>query len=196
MWKKFRKDLERNKKENPLHHRNGEIDFVLEYLPDLSWLTNKNVSVLDIGSTESLLIFELKKRGYITMGMDIRPYDNQLPADIGFYKGDITEQSTLEFFKSIGHPYYIVALSTIEHIGLPCYGSKIIQNGDRLAIENIHKLLHDNGYFLITIPMKHWQSDSGRGYTYKEFIKLLEGLFVIFSITQRGGQICACLTKC
>ena len=152
------------------------------------------MGILDVGATDSLLMFEILKRGYMPIGIDLRPYHVTLPKNSCFYRGDITTPNLKEFFKK--YPIYMaVALSTIEHIGLPCYGGPIISNGDRLAIENIHSILDDNGLFIITIPTKIWQSASGRGYTPKEFYTLIEGLFKVFEITQRGGQICAALTK-
>jgi SAM-dependent methyltransferase len=181
------------------HHRNFEVEFVLKYLADLSWVDfgkkgNSGIAVLDIGSTESLLLYEIEKRGYVPMGLDIRPYHTILPETAYFFQGDITNYGIVDELKNTCITF-IVALSSIEHIGLPVYGSRVIPNGDRLAVQNIHKILDDNGYFIITVPMKYWQTDSGRGYTPKEFRKLIHGLFNIFELTTGGGQICAALVK-
>lgn len=191
----FRKEHALRKKQQPIHHRNFEIDYVLDKINDLSWLINKsNLAVLDIGATESLLLYELEARNYTPIGLDVRNYHTELPKNSLFYRGDITNSNIVKEFKNL-IVYFIVALSSIEHIGLGVYGDTIKPNGDRLSIENIHKILHDDGYFIITVPMKYWQTDSGRGYTPKEFLKLIEGLFTVFHSDLKGGQICATLVK-
>ena len=58
--------------------RNGEWDFVLSWLKLLrEW--QKSVTILDVGSTESLLIYELLHRGYDVLGIDQRPYQEKNP---------------------------------------------------------------------------------------------------------------------
>ena len=194
MWRKFRKDLEIGKKARPYFHRNFEHDFVLKYFPDLVYVNLHNFPVLDVGCCESLLMFELDKRGYDTFGVDMRIYEHKLPNDIKFIQADITSPHFLTIFNQIKFKM-IVALSTIEHIGKKCYGKEPFENGDRLALENIHKVLNDNGYFIITVPGEAWHSDSGKGYSPKEFLRVINGLFDVFEITNAGGQICAALVK-
>ena len=180
-------------------HRNDEIDFVLKYIPDLSYLKTRVPgeyygNVLDVGCTESLLIYEIESRGFLPIGVDIRPYHTDLPKYSVFFQKDITSKETILLLKQYKIDY-VVALSSVEHIGLDTYDGKIMPDGDRLALENINKVLDDDGLFVITVPTKLWQTDSGRGYTPREFKKLISGLFDIYEITQGGGQICACLIK-
>ncbi len=197
-YEDFRREYEYNKRYNFNHHRIFEWDFVLKYLPDLSYIKVNNrekwLNVLDVGCCDSLLIFELLKRNYNTYGLDIRDYDAALPPDIKFFKDDITDSNLINKLYDYKF-YYIIALSTIEHIGLNAYGSKHIEDGDRKAIQNIHKLLKDDGYFIMTIPLDYWDSNSGRGYTHKQFLKLINGLFIPIEITHGGGQICTTLIK-
>lgn len=169
--------------------RNGEWDFVLGWLRPLrGW--QKPVRVLDIGSTESLLIYELVKRGYFVEGLDQRAYQEKI--NLPFWVWDITRP----FHETWTNTWdYILAISTIEHIGLGAYGDNKDKKGDRLAIENIHKLLKPNGYFLITIPNKHLGTDTGRGYSYQDFEKLIKDLFRIVYFEERSNQICAALVK-
>lgn len=176
--------------------RNGEWDFVLQYIPDLHSLMNKKtmITVLDIGSSESLLIYELDHRGYKVFGLDQRDYQEPLK-NIPFFKVDISDPDLKINPGNLGSFYYIVAVSTIEHVGLGAYGDPIRENGDRLALENIYKLLREDGYFIITVPMKYWDGPTGRGYNYYEFKRLIDGLFDIFNICHKGGQICAVLVK-
>lgn len=184
---------------HPLHHRNFEIDYVLDKLTDLSWLINITpLNVLDVGCNESLLLYELEKRKYRPIGFDLKPYYVKLPKTAGYFMGDFTNP---DLDKALKHHLngllinFVVALSSIEHIGLGAYGDSIKSNGDRLAVENIHKVLDDDGYFIMTIPQKYWQSNSGRGYTPKEFYQLIDGLFKVFHSDLRGGQICSTLVK-
>jgi SAM-dependent methyltransferase len=194
-WLNFKLKIFRSK-----HHRNREIEFVLKHLADLSWVKfygDKTMfKVLDMGCTDSLLLYEIEKRGYIPIGIDIRPYQTKIPDTCFFFQGDVTEPQFKEYFNKIKlKVYYIIALSTIEHIGTGGYGDKRVDNGDRVAMENLHTVLHDDGYFIITVPTKMWQSTSGRGYTPKEFEKLIEGLYKIMNMDIIDGQICAVLTK-
>ncbi len=168
--------------------RNGEWDFVLSWLKPLrEW--QKPVCVLDIGSTESLLIYELRKRGYDCVGIDQRHYQEQ---NSHTYIHNILKEMLPWFF---GQQDYILAVSTIEHIGLGAYGDEKNDKGDRLAVENIHKVLKDDGYFIITIPNKHLGTDTGRGYSYQDFEELIKGLFRIVYFEERSNQICAVLVK-
>lgn len=191
-WQEFRKELEKNKKSKPYYHRNFELDFVLEKVCDLSFGKN-NIKILDIGCCESMLVHEFSKRGYDSFGLDIRDYDKSYEG-FNFIKADITKEETVKKLEHF-HFYYITAISSIEHIGLPVYGSPVIPNGDRISIENIAKILNDDGLFVITVPLKYWGTDSGRGYTLKDFKNLIKDVFEIFEIKTSGGQICAVLTK-
>jgi len=194
MWQKFRKELEKDKKTRPWFHRNFEYDFALKYLADLRYINFTGLSVLDVGCCESLFMFELDYRGYETQGIDTRVYEHKLPRDIIFHQADITNPHFLTIFKDIKFQY-ITAISTIEHIGLSVYGNQKIENGDRLAMENLNKVISDSGYLIMTVPNSRWGTDSGRGYTPKEFSNLVGGLFDIFEISNGGGQICAALVK-
>ena len=175
--------------------RKGELEFVLQYLPDIRPLAyplkNISLAVLDVGCNESLLIYELWVRGYEAFGLDQRDYHEK--TKIPFIKHDITNPDINPVFNNFF--YYIISLSAVEHIGLGAYGDTKIPNGDRVALENIYKLLRADGYFIITVPMKHWDGPTGRGYNIFEFKKLIKGLFDIFLIDQRHGQLCAVLTK-
>ena len=121
--------------------RNGEWDFVLSWLNPLrEW--QKPVYVLDVGSTESLLIYELLHRGYDVLGIDQRPYQEE---NKHTSICDVLNPLTNYILKY----NYILAISSIEHVGLGAYDDNKNENGDRLAVENIHKMLKENGYFII-----------------------------------------------
>ena len=165
--------------------RNGEWDFVLQWMRPLRKFQG-DVTVLDVGSTESLLIYELLHRGYKVDGIDQRPYQEK---NKHTRICDITECCMGEYYD------YIIAISTIEHIGLGAYNDKKLKNGDKRAINNIHKSLSPNGYFIITIPNKHLGTDTGRGYSYWDFKNLIGPHFTIVYFAERSNQICAVLVK-
>jgi len=164
--------------------RNGEWDFVLQWMRPLRKFQG-DVTVLDVGCTESLLIYELLHRGYKVTGLDQRPYQEK--PTFPFYLHDITKPAITP-----SHDY-IVAMSTIEHVGLGAYSDTPKRNGDRLAMENLSHMLMPNGYLIITLPNKHLGTDTGRGYSYQDFEKLIDGYFRIIHFTERSNQICAVL---
>ena len=168
--------------------RNGEWDYVLQYLSPLEKWYRGLVSVCDVGCSESLLIYELVRRGYVVTGLDQRPYQekNKIP----FVLFDMTKPIDI-----VNEFDYVVSVSTVEHIGLGGYGDEKCEDGDRLAMENIHKMLKHHGFAIITVPLWYWAGDTGRGYTYGSFGKLVSGLFSIEEITQRSGQLCAVLCR-
>jgi len=174
--------------------RNIRWDFILKYLPTLKMTFWKGQKVLDIGCVDSLLIYELKSRGYSVAGLDIRDYGVKLPNNIGFFKCNILEElpKDLTKFKFT----YIIATSVIELLGTGKYEENEIEQGaDRKAFENIHSLLEDDGYFIFSVPVFHWRFIGGRAYTLGNIMKLIQGLFYPFEITQCGGHICGAFVK-
>lgn len=174
--------------------RNKRWDFILEYLPRLQMVCFRGIKVLDIGCIDSLLIYEIAKRGYDVTGMDIRNYPVKLPKNIEFVKADIVNDIPNQIFTHRFH--YIIATSIIELLGTKQYGNENIDiNADRKAIENIHELLENDGYFILSLPIAYWRSMTNKAYTLGNIMKLINGLFTIFEITQRGGNICLVLIK-
>jgi SAM-dependent methyltransferase len=146
--------------------------------------------VLDIGCVDSLLLHEIKHRGYRAFGMDIRDYNSKLPKDITFIKHDILKPYEPE------HKFlYIIATSVIELLGCGIYGENVIENADRIALENIHSMLHDDGYFIMSLPIGNWKGRGSRAYDLATLHHLIQGLFYPFEVTQRGGHICAVFVK-
>ena len=79
-----------------LHIRDAEWDWVLNYLPKLNkW---KHVSILVVGCTSSLFVYELVRRGYEVDGIDIRPYQEK-PKGFCYISGDITNLKTSKIFQ-------------------------------------------------------------------------------------------------
>jgi 2-polyprenyl-3-methyl-5-hydroxy-6-metoxy-1,4-benzoquinol methylase len=102
--------------------------------------------VLDLGCAESILSIELASSGFRVTGVDARPYPLKHPNFV-FVQGDICHyQLEHERFQAI------VALSTIEHIGLGFYGDPRNNSTDQLAMDEIYRLLKPDGRLLMTVP--------------------------------------------
>lgn len=172
--------------------RNLRFDFILKYIPKLDMVYWMNLTVLDIGCVDSLLVYELKRRGYCTFGMDIRPYQSTLPKNINFIKGSILEDPPERYHKYF---YYVIATSVIELVGIGEYKEEDKEYPDRIALENIHKILKDEGYFILSLPIWNWRARDGRGYSLGDVYQLIKGLFAVFYITQECGMICLVLVK-
>lgn len=167
---------------------NGWWDFILEWMGNLrQW--QKPVRVLDVGCTESLLIYELEHRGYEVTGIDQRPYQEY---NKNTHIVDLTKTIRADFYNRFD---YILAVSSIEHIGLGAYGDNKEEQGDRHAMKLLFLCLKNNGYFMLFIPNKHLGSPSGRGYSYSDLEELINGLFKIVHFQERNNQICAVLVK-
>lgn len=171
-----------------LHIRDREWDFVLDYLPPL--IKGQKARVLDVGATSSLFIYELARRGYDTWGLDIRSYQETLPEDIDFIRGDIRQFEGL--FCLQGHVErkdfdFITCISVLEHI----------KKGQDEAIKGMVKALVPGGKLLLTIPTPVYaQGHDFNGFGYQQFIhNIASSYFYVAEYTERKGQICACLVR-
>jgi len=102
--------------------------------------------ILDVGCCESKLAEVLFKLGYEVWGIDLRGYSN---APFNFVREDIRRTSfSSDFFDQI------IAVSTIEHVGMNAYGNTWIDeaHGDRMAILEMYRILKPTGTMLITLP--------------------------------------------
>ena len=155
----------------------------------VNWI---DVPALEIGCVDSLLLYEIKRRRYRAYGIDIRNYQSILPKDIQFRQWDITSKDKPPIH---GKFKYIICLSVIELLGCGLYGDEKKDNTDDIAIQNIHDLLDDDGYFILSLPIPWWRGVDSRGYNFHEIIKLLQDKFSIIEMTQCGGHTCMALVK-
>ena len=165
------------------YSRGREWEFVLKNL------VLPPVRLLDVGTTNSLLIYEFAKRGYDTYGLDYNAYEEKLPSDIKFIQCDILHTPFPDNFFD-----YITAISFIEHVGIGYYGDpQIREGGDLMAIREMHRIIKSNGLLLLTTPSKEWlvknQTDSTqRGYTDETIDNLIDGYFTILKKECKMGQ--------
>jgi SAM-dependent methyltransferase len=159
------------------HIRPREWDFVLEYLPKLTNM--QNVYVLDIGSTSSLFIYELIRRGYNVTGLDLRTYQEKPP--FSFIVSDITR------FKTDAKFDFIVCISVLEHV-----------NHDlrREAFRNMMDALASDGRLILTIPTHEYaHGHPWRGFSYENLMDYMNDKEKVLEYTEHAGQICVVITK-
>jgi SAM-dependent methyltransferase len=106
----------------------------------------KGRRVLDVGSGESLLALELACLGHEVTALDVRGYPLSHP-NITSVRGDIRHPPL-----PAGEFDTVIALSTLEHVGLGFYGESEDRDGDRRAVAEIHRLTAPDGRFLLTVP--------------------------------------------
>jgi len=118
-----------------------EYPWVLKNLPS-------GGKVLDIGSTGSQLPIMLSCLGYHVWTIDVRNYEYAgLSDNLHSIVGDIRETSFPNSFFDV-----VVAVSTIEHVGLGRYNDPIDTEGDKNVMKEIKRIMSRNGLLLITVP--------------------------------------------
>jgi len=152
------------------------IDLLLESprIVEYPWILRNIPSkgrVLDIGSTGSQLPLMLAGLGYEVWTIDIRKYEyDGITNNLNCVIGDIKETNFTDSFFDI-----VLAISTIEHIGLGRYGDLIDKEGDRNAMKEIKRIITNDGILLMTVPFgKRSISKLHRVYNQKSLLMLLE----------------------
>ncbi|MEH1867768.1 MAG: class I SAM-dependent methyltransferase [Nostoc sp.] len=138
------------------YHENGEAywagtnerifekTFVLQSLARL--YESSSITVLDVGAAESLLSYELASFNYSVTAIDIRPIALFHP-NLKFVKTDICNPVLAPASFDC-----VIALSTVEHIGLGWYGDETGESYDIKAVQQISLLLKPEGSFILTVP--------------------------------------------
>lgn len=119
-----------------------EIPFVHRHLP-----YPFQGKILDVGSRESQISFELSSLGFDIWALDFREAYVRFPG-VNHLRADIRSTSFENHFFEV-----VIALSTLEHIGLMAYGDADFDaEGDFRALEEIHRVLKPGGKLLLTVP--------------------------------------------
>jgi len=119
---------------------------VVEYPFVLLNMAAERGKVLDVGCYGSKLPIELASLGYEVWGIDVLPFPLKHP-NLTFIQGDICRAPFADNFFDV-----VIAVSTIEHIGLERYGDPAHGNGDKQAVKEIVRILKNGGRFIITVP--------------------------------------------
>lgn len=127
--------------------------------------------LLDVGYRESEIIYEMASLGFDTWGIDIRPSVAEYPG-VRYVQGDVIKYP----FEASSFDA-VIALSTVEHIGLIAYGNSAKDpDGDLHALQAIHRILKPTGRLLLTVPFgKRGATNWYRVYDQKALLALLKG---------------------
>lgn len=125
---------------NTISERTVEIPWALMQLPQTG-------VVLDIGSCEALYLPIINQRGRTLHCLDPRNCIGELPPDVVFHNQSLIGNDLPRAFYDA-----VLVISTIEHIGLPCYGQKPFLDGDQLALAEIWGLLKPGCPLIATMP--------------------------------------------
>ncbi|MEH1781097.1 MAG: DUF268 domain-containing protein [Nostoc sp.] len=121
-----------------------EKTFVMHSLACL--YQSRDIEILDVGAAESLLSYELASFNYSVTAIDIRPIALFHP-NLKFVKTDICNPVLPPASFDC-----VIALSTLEHIGLGWYGDETGESYDIKAVQQISLLLKPEGSFILTVP--------------------------------------------
>ena len=116
--------------------------------------------VLDVGYRESEITYQLASLGFETWGIDIRPPVTNFPG-VHCLQGDICRYPLpARSFDDV------IAISTIEHIGLSVYhNTDYDTDGDLHALRAIQAALTPQGRLLLTVPSASGVRPVGTAFT-------------------------------
>ena len=117
-----------------------EVPWALSHLPQRG-------EILDVGSCHATYLQFVPQPDRRLHCLDICDCASEIPPDAVFH-----HQSLIGNTLPAAQYDAVLAISTIEHIGLAAYGQKPFQEGDRLAIAEIGTLLKPGCPAIITLP--------------------------------------------
>ena len=120
--------------------RDLEYDFVLRHVG------KGTLQILDVGGVGSLLPLYLARKGHKVTVYDVRRYPETHP-NLTVIVGDFLANSLPDTAFDL-----VIMVSTIEHIGFGCYGDPVINDGDRMAIQQVYRVLKGQGRLILTTP--------------------------------------------
>ena len=120
---------------------------IIENALILRHLQPADIRVLDFGGYESLLPLTMSALGHDVTVLDQREYP---------FKAPRLRSLTADLFGE--HPLppdsfdLVLSVSTIEHLGLGGYKDAQTQDGDRLGVERLWRLVRPGGRLMATVP--------------------------------------------
>lgn len=151
------------------------IDLLLESsrIVEYPWILRNIPSmgrILDVGSTGSQLPLMLVGLGYEVWTIDVRKYEyDGIIDELKCIMGDIRETNFQDSFFDV-----VLAISTVEHIGLGRYGDSIDPYGDENTMKEIIRIMANNAVFLMTVPFgKRSINKTHRVYSEESLLTLL-----------------------
>lgn len=139
-----------------------EIPFVTSLIPP-----DKLFRILDFGCTRNWLALSLASMGHDVWGVDFRDYPFEHPR-FRFFQGNITDLS-------LSNLDYVIALSTLEHVGLGAYNETPDDDLLDQVLKKILELLVSGGKLILTVPVGKPSIDSfERSFSPEDIDGLLE----------------------
>ena len=123
-----------------INERVIEVPWALAQLPQFG-------VVLDVGSCDATYLPAIQQPNRLLHCLDPRDCSTDIPRGAVFHHQSVIGNTLPSSFYDA-----ILALSTIEHIGLPCYGQHPFAHGDRLAMVEFRDLLKPGGRVILTVP--------------------------------------------
>ena len=134
--------------ENKNAERPYEYRFVWKWLSPLLVLPREGrakVKILDVGGAESKIAKTLADLGFDVTVIDLNPGD--------YGRARWIKENILTFDFPENHFEVILAISTVEHVGLPCYGQDVIDEyGDVKTMRKVYRWLKPYGMAIVTLP--------------------------------------------
>ncbi len=138
--------------------------------------------VLDVGSSESSVSLSLATMGYKVTSLDPRGYAFPHP-------NLVVEETEISDFVSEEQFDLIVALSTVEHIGIGHYLSQKVEDADFRAMAALRELSHSGTRLILTTPFgEAAEDDVQRIYDADRLSSLLMGWDIeVSAVLQRAS---------
>ena len=152
--------------------RDLEYDFVFRHIG------GHNFEILDVGGVSSLLPLYLVRKGHMVTVCDVRRYPEKHP-NLTVVKGDFLANRFPDAAFDV-----VVMVSTIEHLGFGCYGDPFIEDGDRIAMQEVWRVLKEQGRVILTTPFTaqgRIVSGFERWYDMDRLTQLMDGFQLIVS---------------
>ena len=143
---------------------------------------------VDIGSRVDGLVAHIASFRKINV-FDIRPLHSDID-NINFIQTDLMAEIDEKLY---GYCDSLSCLHAIEHFGLGRYGDQVNYYGYKLGINNIHKILKQNGKLYVSVPIgpQRIEFDAHRVFSINHFLELFSENFDIdqFSYVDDKGDL-------
>jgi len=124
-----------------VNERIVEVPFIFTELK----AEDKKFKILDFGCTDSWLSLSMASLGHDVYGIDLRDYPFK-HKNLVFKKQNLLGLEETEFD-------VIIALSSLEHVGLKAYGAEYEPDALDKIISKLYKILAAKGRLILTVPV-------------------------------------------